>query len=143
MKLFETFTKTLKDNHTHKMNLFHQAIETSKPLTELELFFSSICKTVEKLKPIDQAKMKMQISSIVAQAELAELQSSQQQQFPPPPANYTPPLANYYPNQNIYYSNSNGYYNAAPPQTQNNCYPSSDVVSEHSLVTAVNTAANL
>lgn len=92
MKLFETFAKSLKDNHSQKMCMLQNAMETTKPQTELELYFSSICKTVEKLHPIEQSKIKMQISNIVNQAELAQLQSSQ-------------PNLNYYPHN---YENRNG-----------------------------------
>lgn len=101
MKLYESFAKTLKDNHSQKMNLINQAIESSKPQTELELYFSSICKTVEKLSPIEQAKIKMHVSNIVSQAELAQLQANQQQPIP-----YQTP---YYQNQNGYFQNQNEY----------------------------------
>lgn len=96
IKMVETFTKTLKDNHIQKMHMLQQAVESSnKPQSELELYFSSICKTVEKLPPLEQAKLKMQISNIVCQAELSQLQSVAPYSFNPtqihPPVSYAPP----------------------------------------------------
>lgn len=76
MKIYETLAKTLNETHSQKLNLIHQAIESTKSQSELELYFSSICKTVEKLSPIDQAQIKLQISNIVSQAELAQLRST-------------------------------------------------------------------
>lgn len=50
-------------------------METSKVKSELDLFFESICKTVEKLGALDQAMVKMGILKIVNQAEIAFIKS--------------------------------------------------------------------
>lgn len=65
----------MKENHAQKLELLQKSIEPIKQQTDLELFFGSICKSVEKLHPIEQTRIKMQISQIVGQAELAQLQS--------------------------------------------------------------------
>lgn len=79
------------------MSLFQQAIETSnKPLSELELFFGSICMTVGKLSPLEQARIKMQISNIVSQAELSQLQQSE---LIPPNSYHTTDSTKHYPYQ--------------------------------------------
>lgn len=75
-KMYESIAQSIKDNHSKKLDLMQQAIQSNKPQTELELYFMSICKTVEKLSALEQAKIKMQISNIVSQSELAHLQSS-------------------------------------------------------------------
>lgn len=75
-KLYETITKTLNDNHIRKIEIMQQAMQT-KPTTELDLFFASIGKTMEKLHAIDQAKIKLQISQIVSQYEMALLEEHQ------------------------------------------------------------------
>lgn len=75
MKVLENFTNNFKETQAKKLELFQKAIQ---PHTELELFFSSICKTVEKLNPIDQAKLKNQISNIVTEFELTHLEKISQ-----------------------------------------------------------------
>lgn len=47
-----------------------------KPQNELELFFGSMCKTVEKFDALDQAKIKFEISQIVSQYEMAQIQAA-------------------------------------------------------------------
>lgn len=73
MKIFETFTKTIQENHVKKLEMFQQVM---KPQSEMELFFASLCKTCEKFNPIEKAKLKMELSRIVSQMELEHLQNS-------------------------------------------------------------------
>lgn len=77
MRIYESFAKTMRENHNEKMNMIQQ-LQDSKSQTELECYFASICKTVEKFPPIEQAKVKLQISQIVSQIEIAQLESNQQ-----------------------------------------------------------------
>lgn len=68
----------LKENGIKRNEIIQQIMEPArKEQTELELFFCSICKTVEKLSPLEQAKLKMQISNLVSHAELSQLENSQ------------------------------------------------------------------
>lgn len=76
-KLFEYITSTIKESNLKRNEILQQILVEPKGQTELELYFSSICKTVEKLTPLQQAKIKMQISQIVSQAELAQFENSQ------------------------------------------------------------------
>lgn len=71
-KLIETITKEIKENQTKKFDLFQQFTKQS----ELELFFSSLCKTVEKFTAVEQAKIKIELSNIVGQHELAHLEKA-------------------------------------------------------------------
>lgn len=71
-KLIETITKEIKENQTKKFDLFQQFTKQS----ELELFFSSLCKTVEKFTAIEQAKIKIELSNIVGQHELSHLEKA-------------------------------------------------------------------
>lgn len=73
MKIFETIAKTIKENHSKKIELINQM---QKPQNELELFFASMCKTVEKFDALDQAKIKFEISQIVSQYEMAQIQAA-------------------------------------------------------------------
>lgn len=72
-KNFETFTKTIRDNQSKKLEMFEKVL---KPQTELELFFASMCKTCEKFNPIEQAKIKMEVSRLVSQMEMEHLQNN-------------------------------------------------------------------
>lgn len=54
------------------MELFQQSIQ---PQSELELFFASACKTVEKFTPLAQAKVKFEVNKIISQAEFDYLQN--------------------------------------------------------------------
>lgn len=72
MKLFENITRTIKENHSKKMELFQQSMQ---PQSELELFFASACKTVEKLKPLAQARVKFEVNKIISQAEFDHLEN--------------------------------------------------------------------
>lgn len=75
IKLFESLSKTLKKNNAKRIEAFQQVAE---PQSEIQLYFGSICKTVEKFTPIDQAKIKIEISRIVSQFELAHLEKLEQ-----------------------------------------------------------------
>lgn len=67
MKMLETVTRCIKDNNSKKLEMFQQAIQ---PQTELELYFASICKTVEKFQPMAQAKIKMEINQLIGRYEM-------------------------------------------------------------------------
>lgn len=73
IKIFETIAKTIKENHSRKIDLINQM---QKPQNLLELFFASMCKTVEKFEALDQAKIKLEISQIVSQYEMAQIQAA-------------------------------------------------------------------
>lgn len=105
MKIFEVITKTLKENNSKKIEMFQKMQADSQ--SELELFFSCICKTVEKFSPIEQARVKMQISKTVSQCELARLETY----------NYAVPMANStilgtqtYPENTIYTTDNTSLY---------------------------------
>lgn len=70
LKLIENIAKSIKENQSKKLEIFQQAVQ---PQSELELFFAAICKTVEKFDPMAKAKLKIEISHIVSQAELDHL----------------------------------------------------------------------
>lgn len=72
LKIIENIAKTTKENQTKKMEMFHQAVQ---PQSELELFFSSICKTVEKFNDLTKARLKIEISKVVSEEELKHLQN--------------------------------------------------------------------
>lgn len=72
MKLIETVTKCIKDNNAKKFEMFQQAI---KPQNELELYFASVCKTVEKFQPMVKAKIKMEINQLISRYELDHFSS--------------------------------------------------------------------
>lgn len=52
------------------MEMFQQVIQ---PQTELDLFFASICKTVQKFEPMSQARIKIEINQLIGRYELAHL----------------------------------------------------------------------
>lgn len=130
LKIFESVAKALKDNQNQRMGMYQSTVEV--PQTELELYFSSICKTVEKLPPIEQTKIKMQVSNIVNQAELAQLQPSQSTVAP---YNYYNPMTVAPNTQPMYNSNSQNF-----DQTRNNFYSDSP---QDTLVSAVCNMTNL
>lgn len=53
MRIYESFAKTMRENHNEKINLIQQ-LQDPKPQTELECYFNAICKTVEKFPPIER-----------------------------------------------------------------------------------------
>lgn len=77
MKIFENIAHTLREQNSKRNAIYEQILSDSKPQSEIELYFSSISKTVEKLNPIEQAKLKIQISQIVSKAELEHLERIQ------------------------------------------------------------------
>lgn len=64
----------MKDTQSRKIELLEKIVETPEK-SELELFFGSICMTVQKLTPLEQAKTKMKILEIVNKAEIQHIQS--------------------------------------------------------------------
>lgn len=71
MKILGNISQTFRE-------LVNQVLISKEEQTELDLYFSSICKTVKKLDALEQVKIKMQISQIVNQAELEQLSHSKQ-----------------------------------------------------------------
>ncbi|XP_055308526.1 uncharacterized protein LOC129572566 [Sitodiplosis mosellana] len=74
LKFMENIAQTMKENNTKRNEILQHMLTEQKPQSELELFFSSICKTVEKFSPIDQVRVKMQINQMVSETELAILE---------------------------------------------------------------------
>lgn len=72
IKIFESIAKDMKENQTKKLDLIQQIIQ---PKTEIDLFFASISKTVEKFSPLEQAKVKISISNIVSEMEISHLEN--------------------------------------------------------------------
>lgn len=72
IKIFETIAKDMKENQMKKMEFIQQI---AQPKSALELFFASICKTVERFNPLEQAKIKISISNIVSEIEISRLEN--------------------------------------------------------------------
>lgn len=72
LKVFQTIADDMKQNQVKKMEMLQQVMQ---PKSGLELFFASICKTVEKFSPLDQAKIKSAISGVVSDMEIANLEN--------------------------------------------------------------------
>lgn len=53
MKSMENIAQSMKENGTKRNEILQQILTEPKYQSDLELFFSSICKTVEKFGPID------------------------------------------------------------------------------------------
>lgn len=74
MKIFENIAQSFKENNSMRNDLIQKIFSDKKePQSEMELFFLSMCRTVEKFSPLEQATLKMQISQIVSQVELSHL----------------------------------------------------------------------
>lgn len=99
IKLLENIANTFKESNTKRNDLFQHFMKETKPPTELEVYFNSICLTVDKFDPLEQAKVKMQISQIVSQAELAQLEKSQR-----PNSNWTNQYLTYDTRSSVDYS---------------------------------------
>lgn len=74
MKIFENITHSIKGNNSKRNEVIQKMLNDSRPEAELVLFFSSICKTVSKFSLLEQAKIKMKISQMVSETELAHLE---------------------------------------------------------------------
>lgn len=72
LKVFENMAKDMKESQMKKMEFIQQIVQ---PKTELELFFASACKTVERFTPLEQAKVKMSVSKIVSEMEFSHLEN--------------------------------------------------------------------
>lgn len=64
----------MKDTQSRKFELLEKIVDTPEK-SELELFFASICMTVQKLTPLEQARTKMDILQIVNRAEIRHIES--------------------------------------------------------------------
>lgn len=73
-KQIQLLTREFGDSQRKKIDLLERIVSAPQQ-NELELFFASICKTVEKLTAIDQVKIKMKVTQIVHDIELARLQT--------------------------------------------------------------------
>lgn len=78
IRIFENIAQSIKENGTKRSEMIQKILSDSKQETELELFFGSICKTVSKFTPFDQAKMKMRIQNLVSETELAHIERMEQ-----------------------------------------------------------------
>lgn len=76
MRFFESISRTLKESQSKKLELIQQVV---RPQSDLELFFASMCKTVERFDLIEQAKIKIEVSRIVSNSELAHLEKANNQ----------------------------------------------------------------
>lgn len=74
-KNLEVLTQHLKDSQNKKMELLEKMIAAPQEQSELQLFFASICKTVEKFTLLDQAIIKMDIIKIVNEMEISHLKA--------------------------------------------------------------------
>lgn len=73
-KMLENIAQSMKENSSKRNELIEKLLSGSQRSSELELFFSSICKTVERLCWIDQARLKLKISQLVNEAEMAHIE---------------------------------------------------------------------
>lgn len=78
LRIFENIAHSIKENGAKRSEIIQKILSDSKQETELELFFGSICKTVSKFTPFDQAKMKMKIQNLVSETELAHIERMEQ-----------------------------------------------------------------
>lgn len=76
LRIFESIAQDMKESQSKKIEIFQQIMH---PKSELELFFASICKTVEKFGALEQAKTKVAISQIVSQMEISHLEKAAQE----------------------------------------------------------------
>lgn len=59
------------------MKLLQQKQSNIEPLIELEHYFASICETVEKMTPYEQARVEYEISNLVGRIEIERLSETQ------------------------------------------------------------------
>lgn len=64
----------MRNSQTRKLDIIEKMIATP-PQSDLELFFASMCKTVEKFSPINQAEIKMNVTKLVNEAEILHLRT--------------------------------------------------------------------
>lgn len=71
----EECVEFIRQNSAAKFDLLKTVVERShreETQSELELFFKSICKTVEKFNALEQAKTKIEITNIVSNIQIAK-----------------------------------------------------------------------
>lgn len=73
---FEHFRMEMKKNQEQKFDLIEKICKSPEK-TDLQLFFISISKTVEKFSRKDQAILKLKIHQIVSEQEISNLNSTQ------------------------------------------------------------------
>lgn len=79
-KGIELIAQQIKDAQARKMELLEKMVTSNgnQEQSELQLFFASMCKTVEKFTPLNQAKIKMQITKIVNEMEILHLETQEE-----------------------------------------------------------------
>lgn len=73
----ENFRREIQKNQEKKIELIEKIVGKKTEKCDLELFFSSIFKTVRKFKAKDQALLKIKIYQLVSEREIAYLDSTQ------------------------------------------------------------------
>lgn len=71
---FENFRKEIQMNQEKKFDLIQKIVQKSPEKSDLELFFNSMFKTVQKFTPKDQAVLKIKIYQIVSEKEMSYLE---------------------------------------------------------------------
>lgn len=67
----------MQKNNDKKLDLIQKIVQKSPEKTDLELFFNSISKTVQKFTPKDQAVLKIKIYQLVSEKEISNLDNTQ------------------------------------------------------------------
>lgn len=73
---FEIFRDEMIKNQDKKLNLIEKIVQKSPEKSDLELFFNSIFKTVQRFTRRDQAVLKIKIHQIVSEKEMSYLESN-------------------------------------------------------------------
>lgn len=73
----DNFRKEIQKHQEKKIELIEKIVGKKTEKCDLELFFSSIFKTVRKFKAKDQALLKIKIHQLVSEREIAYLDSTQ------------------------------------------------------------------
>lgn len=76
----DEYMEVIKQNSVAKFDLLKTVVERGQrdeTESELGLFFKSICKTVEKFNAIEQAKIKIEITTLVSNMQISKFQQNQ------------------------------------------------------------------
>lgn len=73
----EHFSKQLEKSQEKKIDLIKSILQKSPEKNDLDLFFSSMCKTVQKFVPKEQALLKFKIHQLVSEKEIELLCNTQ------------------------------------------------------------------
>lgn len=74
---FDNLRRDMQKNNDKKLDLIQKIVQKSPEKTDLELFFNSISKTVQKFTPKDQAVLKIKIYQLVSEKEISNLDNTQ------------------------------------------------------------------